>query len=172
VAAPDFRAARFSPAPRPPGPTAQARPAHAPAAALEPFEHQIRAAARAAGVGANWLRAVILQESAGDPAAVSRRGAVGLMQLLPATAAALGVRDPFEPAQNVLGGARYLRTMLDRYGDPRLALAAYNAGPGRVEAYGGVPPFRETRAYVERVLALKQTFDRLWPADAGTPGGR
>ncbi len=88
------------------------------------------------------------------------------MQLLPATAAALGVRDLFEPAQNVMAGARYLRSLFERYGDPRLALAAYNAGPGRIEAYGGIPPFNETRTYVSRVLALTTRFDRLAPGVA------
>jgi soluble lytic murein transglycosylase-like protein len=76
------------------------------------------------------------------------------MQLMPSTAAALGVGDSYDPAQNVRGGATYLRQLLDRFGgDLRAALAAYNAGPGAVERYGGVPPFPETRAYVERVLA-------------------
>jgi len=154
------------------GPPAHlSRPSRAPVAAghplaarLAPFEPAIQDAASATGLEANWLRAVIIQESAGRPDAVSRKGAAGLMQLMPATAAALGVRDRFEPAENVLAGARYLRSLFERYGDPKLALAAYNAGPGRIEAYGGVPPFRETRQYVDRVLALKGTFDRLTAA--------
>jgi soluble lytic murein transglycosylase-like protein len=136
---------------------------------LGPFENAIREAARIASVGANWLRAMIIQESGARPFALSRKGAQGLMQLLPATGRALGVRDPFDPVQNVSAGARYLAGLVQRFGDIRLALAAYNAGPGRVEAYGGVPPFQETRDYVERVLALKEEFDRFAPGDGGLP---
>jgi soluble lytic murein transglycosylase-like protein len=136
---------------------------------LGPFENAIREAARVASVGANWLRAMIIQESGARPFALSRKGAQGLMQLLPATGRALGVRDPFDPIQNVQAGARYLASLVQRFGDIRLALAAYNAGPGRVEAYGGVPPFQETRDYVERVLALKEEFDRFAPEDGGLP---
>jgi soluble lytic murein transglycosylase-like protein len=145
---------------------AQDSPGQTLASQLAPFEPAIQDAARATGLEANWLRAVIMQESAGQPDAVSHKGAAGLMQLLPATAAALGVRNLLEPAENVMAGARYLRSLFERYGDPKLALAAYNAGPGRVEAYGGIPPFRETRNYVDRVLALKGAFDRL---SSGTP---
>lgn len=101
------------------------------------------------------LRAVMIAESGGDANAVSSAGAQGLMQLMPGTAAGLGVADPFDPAQNIAGGARYMREMLDRFGgDVRRAVAAYNAGPGAVESYGGVPPYDETRAYVRRVLEL------------------
>ncbi len=96
------------------------------------------------------------QESAGDPLAVSPAGARGLMQLMPGTADSLGVRDSFDPEQNLAGGVRYLRQLLDRFGgDERLALAAYNSGPGTVERYGDVPPYRETRDYVRRVGAMK-----------------
>lgn len=138
---------------------------------VAPFEPLIRAASRLTGVGANWLRAVIIQESGGRPDAVSAKGAVGLMQLLPTTAAALGVSDPLDPGQNVSAGARYLGSLMRRFGDPKLALAAYNAGPSRVEACGALPPFRETRRYVQRVLELKGEFDRYWPADAGHDAG-
>jgi soluble lytic murein transglycosylase-like protein len=114
---------------------------------------QIAAAARETGLSPDFLEAVARTESGLDPAAVSPAGAVGVMQLMPKTARRLGV-DPRDPAQNILGGARYLRAQLDRFdGRIDLALAAYNAGAGRVVQYGGVPPFRETQAYVGRNLA-------------------
>ena len=98
------------------------------------------------------VRAVIQVESAFNPVAVSPKGAMGLMQLMPATAAEYGVRDPFVPEQNIGGGVAYLRRLLDRYDHKiELALAAYNAGPGSVEKYGDVPPYRETQDYVKRV---------------------
>lgn len=112
------------------------------------------------------LRAVMLAESGGDPSSVSPAGAQGLMQLMPETAAGLGVRDPFDPKQSLQGGARYLRTLLDRFGgDVAKAVAAYNAGPGAVDRYGGIPPYPETQAYVERVLELAN-----FPS-ADEPGG-
>ena len=96
----------------------------------------------------------IRAESNYEPRAVSRKGARGLMQLMPATAKRLSVARPFDPASNVKGGVRYLRELVDRYGNrPDLVLAAYNAGEGAVAAYGGVPPYRETLTYVSRVLA-------------------
>jgi soluble lytic murein transglycosylase-like protein len=104
------------------------------------------------------VKAVIAAESAFDSQAISRAGAQGLMQLMPTTAEHLGVADPFEPAQNVRGGATYLRSMLDRYGDLTRALAAYNAGPEAVDQYGGVPPYRETRDYVDRVLTYYRHY--------------
>ncbi|HTV72168.1 MAG TPA: lytic transglycosylase domain-containing protein [Candidatus Acidoferrales bacterium] len=107
------------------------------------------------------IEAVIASESSYDPHAVSPAGARGLMQLMPATAAELGVVDPDDPAQNVAGGARYLRSLLDRYAhDVPLALAAYNAGPGAVHQFGGIPPYAQTRAYVAHVLATFHTLDR------------
>lgn len=100
------------------------------------------------------LKAVARVESGLNPKAVSRAGALGIMQLMPATARSLGVTDPFNPAQSIFGAARYLRSLLDRFrGDFRLALAAYNAGPGAVQRWGGVPPYRETQEYIKRVLA-------------------
>jgi soluble lytic murein transglycosylase len=104
------------------------------------------------------VKAVIAAESAFDPLAVSRRGAQGLMQLMPDTAASLGVADPLEPASNLRGGAGYLRAMIDRYGDLDRALAAYNAGPSVVDRYGGVPPYPETRDYVSRVMTYYRAY--------------
>jgi soluble lytic murein transglycosylase-like protein len=105
------------------------------------------------GLTPDLLRAVIEQESSYLPCAVSPKGAQGLMQLMPATASLLGIADPFEPRQNLNGGARFLRSLLDRYGgDLVLALAAYNAGPARVDASGGVPPIPETMNYVTEIM--------------------
>lgn len=104
------------------------------------------------------LKAVIAAESNFRPAAVSRKGAQGLMQLMPDTARDLGVDDPFHPTDNVRAGARYLRALVDRYDSLDHALAAYNAGPSAVDRYGGVPPFPETRDYVERVLNYYRAY--------------
>jgi soluble lytic murein transglycosylase len=105
------------------------------------------------------LSAVIKAESDFDPDAVSRAGAIGLMQLMPQTAMRLDIHDPFNPEQNIAGGARYLRYLLDRFnGNLPLALAAYNAGATRVEQYDALPPFRETRHYVKKVLRYYRMF--------------
>ena len=116
------------------------------------FDGLILLNAREQSVPPALVKAVIAAESAFNPDAVSHKGAQGLMQLMPATAASLGVRDAMVPSENVRGGVRYLRRMLDRYGDMPRALAAYNAGPTAVDRFRGVPPYRETRAYVKRVL--------------------
>ncbi len=105
------------------------------------------------------IKAVIANESGFNANATSKTGAQGLMQLMPDTAASLGVRDAYDPVQNVAGGTRYLRGLLDRFGgNMPLAVAAYNAGPGAVEKYGGVPPYAETRNYVQNVLASFNSY--------------
>ncbi len=118
------------------------------------YTPQIEQIARLYGLDARLLHAVISAESAYDPAAVSDKGAMGLMQLMPDTARRFGVADPFDPAANLHGGARYLRWLMDRFqNDLELVLAAYNAGEGAVERYGNaIPPYEETRTYVVRVL--------------------
>jgi soluble lytic murein transglycosylase-like protein len=109
------------------------------------------------GVDPRLLAAVAARESRFNPNAVSRVGACGVMQLMPATARYLGVNDVFDARQNVMGGARYLRTLLDTFhGDLDLTLAAYNAGPGAVQKYNGVPPYAETQAYVRSIRAAYQ----------------
>ena len=118
----------------------------------------VLSAARESGVEPALIAAVARAESGFDPRAVSPAGAQGIMQLMPATARGLGVRDPFDPAESLHGGAQYLRLQLDRFGDPRLALAAYNAGPAAVARAGGVPPYAETQAYVARVMAYYADF--------------
>jgi hypothetical protein len=122
------------------------------------YDSIIEKAAISASVEANLLRAVIVVESGFNSRAVSKRGAVGLMQLMPATATRFGVSDAFDPRQNVHAGARYLKFLIDRFGqNVRLALAAYNAGEDAVERNGGqIPPFSETMAYVPRVLKIYQ----------------
>ena len=118
------------------------------------FDASINEHSRRMGVSADLVRAVIQVESAFNPTAVSNKGAMGLMQLMPATALELGVSNPFEPDQNIRGGVAYLKRLLDRYDEKvELALAAYNAGMGNVEKYGDVPPFQETRNYVKKITA-------------------
>ena len=111
------------------------------------------------------LKSVIAEESNFNPRAVSPKGAMGLMQLMPGTAVWLGVKDFFSAAENVQGGALYLRPLLERYrGDLVKALAAYNAGPARVDRYGGIPPYAETQSYVRRVI---ERFNRLKTVTSG-----
>lgn len=118
------------------------------------FEHLITAASRKYGVSAPLIRAVIQAESGYNATAVSRAGAGGLMQLMPETASDMKVTNRFDPGQNVDGGVRYLKFLLDTFkGDVSLALAAYNAGLSKVAKYGGIPPYDETRTYVNRVLS-------------------
>ena len=115
------------------------------------LDAMIRQAAQEQGIDPALYRSLIMAESSGNANAVSPKGAMGYAQLMPATAAELGV-DPSDPAQNLKGGAMYLRQMLERFKDPKLALAAYNAGPANVEKYNGIPPFAETQNYVSKVL--------------------
>lgn len=119
-----------------------------------PYDALIEAEAKRHDVDASFVSAIIRAESNFAPRAVSRKGARGLMQLMPATAKRLAVRRPFDPASNVRGGVRYVKELLRRFGNrPELVLAAYNAGEGAVESYGGVPPYRETLGYVKKILS-------------------
>lgn len=125
----------------------------------EKYATAIDSAALQYGVDAALVRAIVHAESAFRPAIQSNKGAVGLMQLMPATAAELGVVDRTNPVQNINGGVKYLAQLLTRFsGDVQLATAAYNAGPGAVSRYGGVPPYAETEAYVERVAILAKRY--------------
>ncbi|MCD6293731.1 MAG: lytic transglycosylase domain-containing protein [Deltaproteobacteria bacterium] len=118
------------------------------------FNPMISSAADRYEVDPALIKAVIMAESAYNPKAVSKRGAKGLMQLMPGTARALGVKNAFNPAHNINGGVKYLKQLLDTFNDDaKLALAAYNAGAGRVKRYGGVPPIKATRHYVKKVFA-------------------
>jgi Rod binding domain-containing protein len=120
---------------------------------LKVYDSTIKAASQVFGVSADLIRAVIMQESGGNPKAVSHKGAKGLMQLTDPTALELGVTDPFDPVQNIFGGTRFLARMLKTFeGNLNLALASYNAGPGAVEKHGGIPPYKETQNYVKGVL--------------------
>jgi len=145
--------ARYRPIAR----TRPARPLYV-VPARSDYDILIDRAAREHRVPPALVKAVIAAESDFDPEATSRAGAQGLMQLMPTTAAHLGVLDPLEPIQNVHGGVSYLRSLIDRYGDLSRALAAYNAGPTVVDFYGGIPPYRETRAYVDRVLTYYRHY--------------
>ncbi len=135
------------------------------------FAEAIRAAALRYGVDARLVEAVVLVESGGNPRAVSPKGAMGLMQLMPFRAAELGVYNSFDPGQNLDGGVRHLRDLLQRYeGDLTLALAAYNAGAEAVRWHGGVPPFRETQDYVRKIRALYRGGGTLGSLEKAPPG--
>lgn len=123
------------------------------------FEPIINSCALEFGVDKSLVKAVIHAESGYDPNAVSAKGASGLMQLMPNTARSLKVGNSFDPAENIRGGVRYLRFLLDTFkGDEALALAAYNAGLSRVAQYGGIPPYNETRYYVAKVLEYRKSY--------------
>ncbi|HUF24128.1 MAG TPA: lytic transglycosylase domain-containing protein [Vicinamibacterales bacterium] len=144
------------------------------------FDALITQHAEANGLSPVLVRAVIQTESAFNPRAVSHVGAMGLMQLMPGTARELGVVDPFDPDDNIRGGTKYLRTLLDRFdGNVEFALAAYNAGPGAVERYDGIPPYRETRNYVAKLSNMikgVKTITRgsmtIYEVTEATPDGR
>jgi soluble lytic murein transglycosylase-like protein len=124
-----------------------------------PYEQQIDAAAAQYGIDPAVLKGLIKQESGFNPDAGSPAGAQGLTQLMPGTASAMGVTNLHDPAQSIDGGAHYLKMQLDRFGgDYSKALAAYNAGPGAVQRYGGVPPYSETQNYVKNVLGFAQQY--------------
>lgn len=132
----------------------------------EAYEEIIQEAAEKYGVDPALIRAVMQAESAFHPYAVSRAGAEGLMQLMPDLSDEMGVSDAFDPRENIMGGVRYLKRLLDYHdGDLDLTLASYNAGPGNVERYGGVPPFRETRNYVKTIKGILARAKRSTNAD-------
>ena len=128
-----------------------------------PFQAEITAAAKKYGLDPALLAGLVKQESNFNPNARSGVGAKGLTQLMDATARGLGVTDSFDPAQSLDGGAKFLSGLLKQFhGDPSLALAAYNAGPGAVQKYGGIPPYQETQRYVPLVLGYAAQFRRIW----------
>jgi soluble lytic murein transglycosylase-like protein len=131
-----------------------------PAEYIKEYSGIINQASKRFGIDAHFIRAIIKAESGFDHKATSSKGAQGLMQLMPGTADDMAVEDPFDPEENIFGGARYFSLLLKRFeNDKILALAAYNAGPEAVESYKGVPPFPETKAFVKRVMDYYETYN-------------
>ena len=130
---------------------------------LNLWDYYILDSATRYALPAALVKAIILAESAMIPTAESNVGAMGLMQLMPATAKALKVTDPWNPEQNIDGGCRYIREQMDNLGDYRLAIAAYHAGPGNVRKYNGIPPFESTQTYVARVMEYFEHFKTQYP---------
>lgn len=126
------------------------------------YSKEIELSAKYYNVDANLIRAIIHAESHFRKEAVSKQGALGLMQLMPTTARELGVRDPFKPEQNIQGGVKHLAKLMKKYyGNIRMVAAAYNAGEGNVKKYNGIPPFEETKVYIERVEILHKRYNKL-----------
>jgi len=131
-----------------------------PAEYIREFSGIIKQASKRFGIDAHFIKAIIKAESGFDHKAISSKGAQGLMQLMPGTADDMAVEDPFDPEENIFGGTRYFSLLLKRFkNDKILALAAYNAGPEAVESHNGVPPFPETKAFVERVMDYYETYN-------------
>ncbi|TYK67441.1 lytic transglycosylase domain-containing protein [Colwellia echini] len=129
---------------------------------LTPYQSEINQSALKYGIDPAYVRAVIHAESHFNYQAISKQGAQGLMQLMPATALELGVKNSFSAQQNIIGGVKHLSRLLKKYnGDNKLASAAYNAGEGAVKRYGGIPPYKETQVYVERVGILHKRYGRF-----------
>jgi soluble lytic murein transglycosylase-like protein len=150
-----------------PQPPAQAPKGYRPS--MDRYDRLILGSAQRYGVSPSLVKAVCMAESAMNPRAVSSAGAQGLMQLMPGTAHSLDVSDPFEPAQSIDGGARYLAQQLRTFGDISLALAAYNAGPGAVKKHQGIPPYTETQRYVKRVTSYYRFFEEQHPVGGSSP---
>jgi len=135
------------------------RPRHRTPLNKKGYDPLIKKAAQKFNMDFSLIKAVIEVESAYNPRAVSSKGARGLMQIMPSNFKALKLSDPFEPSQNIMAGTRYLNDLIHQYkGNIKHALAAYNAGPGNVDKYNGIPPFQETRDYVQRVMALHRFY--------------
>jgi len=133
---------------------------HALSSGSSDYDEIIKEASQKYGVEENFLKAIIQQESGFNPNATSYVGAMGLMQLMPETAKELGVTNAYDPRDNIMGGAKYISQQLKRFnGDKRKALAAYNAGPGAVLKYGGVPPYSETQKYVANIMSIYESMD-------------
>jgi soluble lytic murein transglycosylase-like protein len=157
---------RFKPIKKLSTPFALSRSSRPKAPVQHAFDLLIARTAKSFGVDPALVKAVVAAESNFQVEAVSHAGAQGLMQLMPGTAEEMGVRAPFKAGENLKGGVQYLKAMLDRYGDVERALAAYNAGPGAVDRHGGIPPYRETQAYVKRVLNYYRGYQDHFPRQA------